>query len=319
MSKIKIVVDSNQARKALEDLNKESIKVDNSFEDMDKSTKKLSSSFGGLKTKIVAGVVAFGAVAMAVKNLVNSSFAYNKSMEDSTAKLRAMISASKGYTTTAGEVVSATQRMVIINRDTVKTMELLEVANSETSMGMRELIDVYALMKPSMDSVNVSIKDQIQILKLVTNTASNFGLNAEELSNGIDDLATGTWDASSGFGKMAKSLGLTKEEVKNTTDLVGLLNEKMKETGAVQDTMSVAISNFGVAWDRMAGKVTEPIFEPVKKILKELTTVFNKTGPDAVQVFSDALIDMVNGGVSALAFLMKAINQVIGSMQIAYA
>jgi len=260
MATIEISVKGKQAEAQLKRLQKEFGKTDVAMGKTAKSNTGLNSSI----LKSVAGYTALtvGVVALAkgVSSLLSGSLKYNIQMDASSSKLKAMVSASRGYETTLGRQVGALERINMINNETAETMAILEKANSQTAMGITELIDIYALMKPGMDQVNVSAKDQVDILKLVTNTASNFGLSAQELSTGIDDLARGTWISTSGFGKMAKALGLTKEEVKGTADLVGLLSDKMKETGQSQDNWATAVSNFGVAWDKMSGKITAPLF-----------------------------------------------------------
>ena len=248
-----------------------------------------------------------------------SSFDYYKSMDASTAKLTAMVSATKGYITVSGKQVSAQERQKMVGEEVARTMDVLKTVNSETAMGMSELIDVYALAKPGMERHNWALGDQIEILKLATNTASNFGMSAEELSTGIDDLADGTWDVSSGFGKMMKQLGVTKEEFAATGDKVAYLKEKMKETGAAQDTWATATSNFGVAWDTMAGKIGAPIFDGVKEQIKFITAQMGTASPQAMQVFSDALVDMVNGGIQAIGTLISWVSKLIAGFRIAIA
>lgn len=268
--------------------------------------------------KMAVGAVSIYAIGKALQSVVTSSFNYNVAMENSHAKLYAMISASKDYVTVSGKQVSAMERQAMISSETAETLEMLRKVNSQTAMGMTDLIDTFALMKPAMDNANISTKDQVDILKLVTNTASNFGLSAQELSTGIDDLASGTWKTSQSFGKMMKAVGITKEGLQQAGDKVAYLKEKMKETGETQDTWSVAVSNFGVAWDNLNGKLTEGIFEDMKKAVKELTTSFDKTAPSSMQVFADALVDMANAGVKTIGFLLKAFNQLIGVIQISY-
>ncbi|MDD3452557.1 hypothetical protein [Sulfurimonas sp.] len=310
--------------------------VKNSFESLDRSVTGTNKNLSDLPKRMddagksgasMAGkLLALGGVATVFYGIKKafdfaaaSSFDYYKSMDASTAKLTAMVSATKGYTTVSGKYVSAQQRQKMIGEEVARTMEILKTANAETAMGMSELVDVYALAKPGMERHNWALGDQIEILKLATNTASNFGMSAEELSTGIDDLADGTWDVSSGFGKMMKQLGVTKEEFAATGDKVAYLKEKMKETGAAQDTLATATSNFGVAWDTMAGKIGAPIFDGIKEQIKFITAQMGTASPQAMQVFSDALVDMVNGGIQAIGTLISWVSKLISGFRIAIA
>ncbi len=310
--------------------------VKNSFESLDRVVTGTNQNLSDLPKRLddagksgasMAGkLLALGGVATVFYGIKKafdfaaaSSFEYYKSMDASTAKLTAMISATKGYVTISGKHVSAQERQKMIGEEVARTMEILKTVNAETAMGMSELVDVYALAKPGMERHNWALKDQIEILKLTTNTASNFGMSAEELSTGIDDLADGTWDVSSGFGKMMKQLGVTKEEFAATGDKVAYLKEKMKETGAAQDTWATATSNFGVAWDTMAGKIGAPIFDGIKEQIKFITAQMSDASPQAMQVFSDALVDMVNGGIQAIGTLISWVSKLIAGFRIAIA
>ena len=290
-------------------VNGELKKLEHTIEDVNSKGSKLNSIFSGFGAK-VAGLVgvasAIYGVGKALGFVVRSGFEANKELDASRAKLRAMISAGRDYITVSGKKVNALQREKLITAELNATMALLKKANAETAMGMSELIDVYALAKPGMDRHNWALKDQIEILKLVTNTASNFGVSAEELATGIDDLADGTWDATSGFGKMMKALGVTKEEFAAAANKVEYLKEKLKETGAAQDTWAVATSNLSVAWDNLTGKVTAPIFDIAKEGVKEFTIYLNSIDDSSIIDLQDALILTAKAGVKGAAYIATA-------------
>ena len=293
--------------------------AEKSTDKLTKSTDKMSKSFASTAIKVALVGTALYGVVKAFNAVVSSGLDYNKQMDASQAKLTAMISASKSYETISGRQVDALERQAMISGEVAEMMEILKTVNTETAMGMSELIDIYSLAKPGMDRYKWAVEDQIEIVKLASNTASNFGMSAQELSTGIDDLATGTWLASSGFGKMMKALGVSKDEFKETGDKVAYLKEKMKETGAVQDTWAVATSNFKVAWDNMAGSITQPIFDGIKNAIKDVTGLMGKTAPSALQIFSNVLVDMVNGSVKALSTLVSWISKVVSGFRIAIA
>ncbi len=296
--------------------------VRNSFDKLDRKVLKAQTALSSFHKSLltIAGVTgAIYGLGKAVGFVVESGFEYNKAMDASRAKLTAMVSASKSYVTISGEAVDAMQRKKLVAAEVNDMMQILKTTNAQTAMGMSDLVDIYALAKPGMDKYKWAVKDQIEIVKLASNTASNFGMTAEELQSGIDDLAAGTWEASSGFGKMMKAIGVSKEEYKAAADKVAYLKEKMKETGAAQDTWAVAVSNFQVAWDTMAGQITQPVFSGIKQALKTVTLQMNTAGPDAMQVFSDALVSMVNGGISAVGTLIKWVSKLVAGFRIAYA
>ena len=318
---VNLRADVKELKKGLKQANSSLKKFD---KDMSKNRreaerfKKSMTSAGASLLKFGAGAVAINKISGAFKALLVSSFNYNKDMEDSTIKLRAMISASKDYETISGRLVGARERERLITKETAETMKLLKSANKETAMGMQDLINTYALMKPQFDQVNVGVKDQVEILKLVTNTASTFGLSAQELSTGVDDLAKGTYKTTQSFGKMMTAIGVSREELKTTTDVVGYLKDKMKETGIAQDSMATATSNFSVAWGEMTGELTKPIFGKIKESVKELTRWLGEEGVKASKAFSVAVTEFAKGAVKVIGFVLKAVNQLIHAFALAY-
>jgi len=283
-----------------------------------KSSDKMSKSFAGAAVKIALVATAAYGVVRAFKAVIMSGIDYNISMDASTAKLTAMVSASKGYETISGRQVTAMERQAMVAGEVSDMMEILKKTNKETAMGMSELIDIYSLAKPGMDRFKWALEDQIEILKLTSNTASNFGMSAQELSTGIDDLAAGTWIASSGFGKMMKALGVTKAEFKATGDKVAYLRDMMRETGAAQDTWAVAVSNFGVAWDEMTGEITKPVFDKLKNSIKDLTKWLGEEGVKATEAFSKAFVEFSKIGVKVVGFVLKAVSQLVHALALAY-
>jgi len=289
-------------------------RVDKRLQKLQRDAQKTKKTIGNF-AKAAVGVYALG---KAFDSIILKSIDFNKQMEDSEIKLKAMIASSAGWETQTGRQVTSQERLILINKETAYTMGLIKDVNSQTAFGMQDLITSYSLMKPAMDRANVSTKDQIKLLKLVTNTASTFGLSNQELSTGIDDLASGTYRTSQSFGKMMKAIGVSREDIKTTTDLVGYLSEKMEATGKAQDSLTVAQSNFGVSFDNLRGKLTQPIFEQIKKDLKYFTHQMDTTSPQSMQVFADAITDMANTGISVIAALTLSITGLINMMKVVY-
>ena len=298
--------------------------VKNSLGGVEQKAIGVNSALDTLKGRLLvlgASVGGLYAVSKALGFVVESGWEANKTMDASVSKLTAMISASRGYATVTGQSVSAMQRQKLVAMEVNATMQILKKTNAQTAMGMSELIDVYALAKPGMDKANWALKDQMEILKLVTNTASNFGVSAEELSNGIDDMAAGTWDATSGFGKMMKALDVTKEAFGDASDKVAFLKEKLKETGEAQDTWAVATSNLSVAWEGLTSQITKPVFDIAKEGVKELTNSLSEVDSSEIDGVSDALVEMTKISIKAGAWVVqsfKGVQAVIGSTKIAF-
>ncbi len=283
-----------------------------------KASKGMSTTLGNLKVSTIAAFGAIGLAASKMKKIVVDSFSYNKMMEDSEASLRAIVSASRGWTDVQGNAVDATTRMNAVNAEMAGILEEIKAIMPETAMGISDLISSYALMRPAMEQANIAGKDQIEILKLVSNAATNFGLSANELRSGIDDLARGTWLANTGFGKMLSSLGVTKEELKAAGDKAAYLKGKLQEAGQMADTMEVATSNLKEAWGEFIGKITEPVWEPLKAAIKVVTEQLGVHGPQASKAFAEAFREFANFAIKAVGAVAKAVGKLINLLRLAW-
>ena len=306
-----------QATSYMDRMDRRTKTLDRTFKKFDRSIGKINTGFLKMSAAI-AGVFGISKLTSAFKETIASSIDFNARMEQSETTLRAVISASYDYVDVNGKAVTATQRIAAVNRETSVAMTGIKRIMKETASSTESLISSYALMKPAMDQANVSTSQQIELLKLVSNTATTFGISMESLSVGIDDLGRGTWTANSAFGKMMNSLGITKRGVQEAGDKFKYLSEKMKETGKAQFTFNAIMSNFTEAWDEMKGRLTEGIFDQLKDKLVELTDQMGAQSPQAMQKFADAVVDMVNASIRALGKLLKTINYVVQGFSIAY-
>ncbi len=283
------------------------------FDSLKTEAAQTSSAIGRIKNTISdlgSSVGKIISLKQAFDFVMHSGLEYNKTMDASKAKLTAIVLASKGLTLTTGQQVTAMERQKLVSGEVAAMMSLLEKTSTKTGRGMSELVDIYALAKPGMERNNWALKDQADILKLVTNSASNLNLSTDDLSAGINDMADGTWDANSGFGKMMQTLGVTKESYAAAGDKVAFLKEKLSETGTEQDTYAYAMSNLSTTWDMFAGKITQPIFDAQKDGAKELTRILNDLGPEAASIgqsVTGTFVTMAGDIYDTFSYLPQAI------------
>ena len=266
--------------------------VRDGLDDVDSSAGRASNSLATMGTRLLALAGAtFGiyAIVNALKDLAVESWESNVGLDLASSKLLSLVSAGKAYVDTNGNMVSSVQRTNAVQIESAKILQMIRDVNSETALGITDLVQVYALAKPNMDRYNWALKDQIEIVKLVSNTASNFSMGANELSTGIDDLATGTWLANSAFGKMMKTMGISKAEYKLVGDKVSFLKEKLKETGQASDNYATALSNMAVEWDNVVSGMSATSFENAKGGLKALTEQLK----DSETVMASSIINYI--------------------------
>ena len=306
----------NQATKELSKVNKAVRRQQKAFKDANKATTRYAKSLTTMfKASVIAGATAFSA---ALYKISSNGFIYTKSMEDARASLEAMIKSSVGYTDASGKQVSAMERQAAVNRMVGETFDEIQKILPETAMQMDGLIANFALMKPAADQAGASMKDQVRILKLVSNAATNFKMSSREMATGIDDLYRGTIKSTSAFGKMMTSLGVSNEAIKNAGNVTEYLSDKLREAGVMADTFEVAASNLKEAWDVLTARLVAPLWEPLKEAIKQTSHELGVNGVLATQSFGKAFIEFGKMAANVVAVVLKAVVHLIGAISTAW-
>ena len=252
------------------------------------------------------------------KGLLSSSLRFNGEMENAKIALEAITAAGIGWTDTQGKMVTASERMAVIQRDSNAIFEELRGILPETATSLKDLTTLYSLMTPAMNQANVKMEDQVEILKLVTNTASKFGISAQQLSTGIDDLGRGTLKANSELGKLFTGLGITNEGLKTAANLADYLKQKLAETGKAADNMATATNELGDTWDRLKGNLTEDIWNPLKELIKQVNTELGIHGVAASKAMGKAIAQMAKWGMDVMTLLGASVSDLIGLLGLAW-
>ena len=311
MAKLNIEVNVTGAKdvktleKALKQLESGSAKVE-------KQNTKTTKSMKAIVVQSALVIGAVYAIQRAIREVTSAGFEYNASLEQAREGLIALSVVAQD------KAIPLIDRQANAYREAAYTLSELQKINAETPHTLNQTNAIYKAMYISMRGVGATTDDMINLTKKLSIAAGAAGIEFNGLLAGVDGLASGTVMANSDLGRLLGGLGLTNTKLKETKDVVGLVSEALEDFRAA-DTMAVAISNMTNAWTIFAGNVTQPIFDGTKKALNEVSKMLSTYAPQAVQIFSDSLVDMANAGVQAIGFVLKTVNQLIGLLQTSYA
>lgn len=240
--------------------------VNGEFDALDNKVKKSSSSLQGFSTTLMglaSGAIGIYALNRALSDTVQAGFAYNKQMEEAKASLIALSVAVQD------ESIPIMERYANGNKEAIATLSELEKINAQTPHTLSETNRIYKAMYVSMSNIGAPAEKIINLTKQISIAAGAGSIEFNSLLAGVDGLATGTVLANSDLGRFLSSLGLTNKAIKESKDVVKLLEDKLSSF-KVPDTMQVSLSNVEVQWNTFVGVITETSFQYTKEELNSL-------------------------------------------------
>lgn len=276
---LKITIDSEN--KKVQIFNDGIKQLDRSFHDVSLSAER----FGGISTSVAKGMGIYSVLASAVNSLSSSfSFAaksgieYNRSMQNALTTLTVFEGSSQ---------------------KAAKSLEWVETFAKETPYAFEEVKDAFVKLKAyGIDPIDGT-------LETLGDTASALGKSIIDAVEAMADAVTGENERLKEFGITASKMGdkieyswtnasgvTSKKVIDNNKRLIqstleAIFNEKykglMKERSKGWDA---ATSNMQASWNKLAGRVSEPLFEELTKDMNETTKLFS--------TFTEALDDNVS-------------------------
>jgi len=237
--------------------------------------KDVTKSLGG----IAAGVGSIYLIKEAFEFAIKSGFSFNNSLEQSTQGLTALTVATSSNISALGKHLTLTDKYSLATIEATKSVKDLQKINADTPHSLNQTNQIYKAMYVSMKKAGASNSEMINITKKMSIAAGSAEIEFNSLLAGVDGLATGTVLANSDLGRFLSGLGLTNQALKESDDVVKLLEDRLSQFKAA-DTMNVAVSNLTNSWDQLAGTMTEDIFEDVKEGAKELSGFLDDLNKD---------------------------------------
>jgi len=269
---------------------------------MNKAQSSVKNAVKGMKTAI-AGL----AIGAAFKSAITTGIKYNKVIEEQTQSITALIAATSKQEDAMGNSISVTELYTRANAEAVDVLGQLEEINKSTPHTLGQTAQIYKTMLPSMKGLGVSTAELVQMTKKLSIAAGAGGVQFQSLLAGVDGLATGTVLANSDLGRFLSTIGLSNEALKESTDVVGLFEDKLGSFQA-PDTMQVAISNLENAWGKFMGTLTSDSFQAGKKGLNALAEHINKmtAGLEGLSLVSSATWSKMKDGANLVAAALRA-------------
>ena len=306
--KIKISVDKDTG--AVSVIGKEFDELDDKISQNNKGITALTANL-----KVLTGsVVGIYALKEALSAVASSGLEYNKSMESLGDGLTALNAALSTNVTSTGRTIDINEKYAIAARETVDVMAKLNAINAETPHGLEQTVQIYKSMYSTMSSLGVSTEQMIDLTKKVSIAAGSAGIEFQQLLSGIDGLATGTVEVSSEFGRFLKSIGLSNEELKKSSNIYETINAKIKDFRANQESFEVAMSNASNSFSQFAGLISKPLFDTLKvglvetgKLFDGLSEKINRAGKQSKKREEFELIKEIEDASEAFVIAQKAL------------
>jgi len=289
----------NSAQKAeketgkLKDTNKQ---LSNSYKDL----KKDIGNIAGTVVSIYALAKAFEALYNVTTQVVKDGFEFNKQMEESQAGLSALALAIQDQN------LPLTERLNSAQKESVIVMKELQKINAKTPHTLDQTNQIYKAMYVSMKSVGASSQEVIDLTQKLSVASGAAGIEFNSLLAGVDGLATGTVLANSDLGRFLGSLGLTNQALKESDDVVKLLNETLKDFSAI-DTYDTALSNLKNTWGQLSSEMTQDIFSGAKDGFNKLSELMQNMSDEDINNIRGSFNDMAIAMTTSILGISKAV------------
>jgi hypothetical protein len=173
-----------------------------------------------------------------------------------------------------GNAITSTQKYAMANEEASKTLKELLKINAETPHTLEQTVKIYDAMYISMKKAGASTADMIEITKKLS-IAAGTKIGFDALLSAVDGLSSGTVEVASDMGRFLSSIGLTNQALKETSDVVQLVKDKLDGFKSI-DSLDTKISNLSNSWSLFAAQLMETPFDMVEGNLNSITGVIEQ-------------------------------------------
>lgn len=213
-----------------------------------------------LTASIYGGYQAFNNTLLSI---ARTGFETNKTMENLTNSLTTLRAVSASNVDSMGNHLTIQQKYNMAQQEANQTLQELIKINAQTPHSLDETTKIYDAMYLGMKKVGASSEDMIEITKKISIAAGN-RMNFDALLSAMDGLSTGTVETASDMGRFLKSIGLSNEAIKNSSNVIQLFKDKLSGFQAI-DSFDTRISNLNNSFATLAGTLTKPFFYSFSK------------------------------------------------------
>lgn len=203
---------------------------------------------------------------------------YNKTLENSRLGIAAIITSMAGITDESGRQLQGQQKFNAAVQVAVSQQRQLEVIAMSTAATYQELVTVYqALLAPAL-AAKLTLGQTVTLTGLMTNSVKAMDLPMNQIVQESRDMLTGNIDNNS---QLAKSLGITREMVKEWTTKRTLFDEITKRlegftyaSREFENTWDGAVSNLKDALQKALGSGMQPLMRPLVGGVQAIANAF---------------------------------------------
>lgn len=263
IAQLGIKVDSSSIKQATNELSK----LSGQSGKTEQSTTNLTSVFSKVNIAIIA-------TSASLSSLAKHGIEYSNTIEKLTNGLITLNVMTSKNIDSNGKALTLEEKYNLARIESLDIMTKLNAINIETPHTLEQTVQIYKSMYTTMRSANVSTEQMIDITKKLSIAAGSNGIEFQQLLAGIDGLATGTVEVSSELGRFLKSIGLTNESLKKSSNIYETINSKLKDVKGIE-SYDTAISNLTNSFDQLTGTLVQPFFEDIKSSINGLSKQFD--------------------------------------------
>lgn len=311
--KVSLILElQDKTSKEIQRINEQLIKLSTGVNDTDKNTNKFNSTLIGLGKTALGAVGAFVTLEAAYSKVLANGIKVNKTFEQLQLGIAALGTVNAEYIDSIDKSKTATERFAEAQKFATAQIRALEEINKVTPHTLEETTQIYKVLLPQVLQYGGSLKDLIEITKLVSLTAAAGSVEFNSLLASVDGLVDGTFLANSDFGRFLKTLGLTPDVIKKSDDKLKLLTESMQDFAALAPELGksydAALSNLANSWDKLTAKITDNIFNNLKPAFAALGSWFDDLTANITKIEDRGIAQLekdISKTVDSLAELNK--------------
>jgi hypothetical protein len=175
---------------------------------------------------------------------------------------------------------------------------------------LQELVQAYQGTAGAMAAAGLTVKQQVDLIAQMSQTLGGLGIRSEQILQESRALITGNINADAAA---AKILGITAEQitsVKAKGQLYDFLMGKMSAFATASDfsanTLTQLWSNTEDAFDQYMAKLSEPIFEELKKGIAEIMRALESSSVDGgMKQIAEQIATIAKACLDGAVFMIK--------------
>lgn len=258
--------------------------------------------------QLIGGLVALQGVRLFF-GLVQQGIEFNKTLETAELGIASLIAAQSDLVDAQGKAVKGQDALTVAIDLSKQQMRELRIAGLQTAATTTQLVEAFQQAVGPGLTAGLNLDEVRAVTVQIVQAAGALGVPMNQIAQEVRAILDGTIDINA---RVAKSLGITNEQVntwKQQGTLVAELNKRMSafaDAGArAADTFEVIKSNTQEAFESVAGELTTGYFDKIKAALKDATSgIFDTKTLGISEAFRDLasltkeIIDLVGDGVA---------------------